>query len=239
MKSRYWLLLAVVPVILGAYALKRSLIPASVSGGEVPTDAKPAPAPPETKTPPVWLPALRVDDFGPRPAGSVSDKGAGRISSPGPDPGLAAVRAEQDELRIVDVYAVQERRKIETWYSDKLAELEKPPERTQRDRADARERLAREREQKLAAVQAEVDRRTAVIALRRARARTELARELSGDRTPIVEAVTTTDNGRLCALIGDTFVFEGSTVQGYRVRKIFPGRVEFEKDGKVWVQKIN
>jgi hypothetical protein len=45
--------------------------------------------------------------------------------------------------------------------------------------------------------------------------------------------------GRFQALIGDAFVSEGDVVQGYRVKKIQADSVEFERDGKTWVQKVD
>jgi hypothetical protein len=54
-----------------------------------------------------------------------------------------------------------------------------------------------------------------------------------------VEAIMAGANNRLSALIGDSLVSEGATVQGYRVKKIQADSVEFEKDGQTWVQKVN
>jgi hypothetical protein len=59
------------------------------------------------------------------------------------------------------------------------------------------------------------------------------------DSAPRVEAVIAVAENRLCALVGDTLVSEGDTVQGCRVRKIHADSVEFEKDGQTWVQKVN
>jgi hypothetical protein len=76
-------------------------------------------------------------------------------------------------------------------------------------------------------------------ALQKLRERMELERHLSGDPTPRVDTITVTPDNRLCVLIGDALVPEGGTVQGYRVRRITADSVEFEKDGKTWVQKVD
>jgi hypothetical protein len=59
------------------------------------------------------------------------------------------------------------------------------------------------------------------------------------DPTPKVEAVIAVADNRFCALIGDALVYEGGMVQGYRIQKIHTDSVEFEKDGKTWVQRVN
>jgi hypothetical protein len=59
------------------------------------------------------------------------------------------------------------------------------------------------------------------------------------DSAPSVEAVIAVADNRFCALIGDALVSEGDMVQGCRVRKIQADSVEFEKDGKTWVQRVN
>lgn len=81
-------------------------------------------------------------------------------------------------------------------------------------------------------------RRKAVIALEESRAQREALRRRSGDPTPTVEAVIATADSQFCALIGGVLVYEGNMMEGYRVQKIRAGSVEFEKNGKVWVQKI-
>lgn len=88
------------------------------------------------------------------------------------------------------------------------------------------------------AAQEEADRQKAIADLREARAQAEAARRKAGDLTPTVEAVVAGPDNRPCALIGSDLVYEGSKVQGYRIRKIRADAVEFEKDGKVWTQKI-
>jgi len=63
--------------------------------------------------------------------------------------------------------------------------------------------------------------------------------ELSGDQAPKVEAIIAGTGNQFRALVGDALVSEGSLVQGYRVRKVQADGVEFEKDGQIWVQKLN
>ena len=99
-----------------------------------------------------------------------------------------------------------------------------------------KEKLTPEQEQELAAAQEEAK---AMAALRESRAQTEAARKRSGDPTPIVEAIVTTAGDQVSALIGNDLVSEGSVVQGYRVQKICTDSVEFERDGKTWVQRVD
>jgi hypothetical protein len=54
-----------------------------------------------------------------------------------------------------------------------------------------------------------------------------------------VEAVIAGTGNQFRALVGDALVSEGSMVQGYRVRKVQADGVQFEKDGQIWVQKLN
>ncbi len=124
-------------------------------------------------------------------------------------------------------------------YAAISAWIKESKQATQDDFVKAQEGLAWMRRYKLATIQEEVDRRKAVMAFRKSRGQAEAARRLSGDQTPRVEAVTAITANRFCAMIGDAFVSEGDTVKGYRVRKIRPDSVEFEKDGKAWVQKVN
>jgi hypothetical protein len=99
--------------------------------------------------------------------------------------------------------------------------------------------LAKASESDLSAAREEAARLKALADLREARARAEATRKRLGDFTPTVEAVVAGADQRLCALIGDELVYEGSRIQGYQIRKIDGGAVEFERDGKVWVQKIH
>jgi len=64
-------------------------------------------------------------------------------------------------------------------------------------------------------------------------------RNSSAGSGPRVEAIMRGTDGRLLALVGDGLVPEGTIVQGYRVQNIRTDSVEFEKDGKTWVQKID
>jgi ABC-type uncharacterized transport system fused permease/ATPase subunit len=105
---------------------------------------------------------------------------------------------------------------------------------TQQDFMNIQNRLAWLREQKLAAVQTEVARRKSVVALRRSRVQMETTRKSSGDPTSTVEAV---DNRFFISTEAGP-AYEGDTIKGYRVRKIHADSVEFEKDGKTWVQKV-
>jgi len=75
-------------------------------------------------------------------------------------------------------------------------------------------------------------------------ARAELQRRATlkmnpGASWPRLNAIVKDTTGSPCALIDNTFVYEGYTVQGYRVRKIHADSVEFEKEGKIWVQKVD
>jgi hypothetical protein len=63
--------------------------------------------------------------------------------------------------------------------------------------------------------------------------------ERSGDSAPQVEAIIADTGNRFRALVADAIVSEGSMVHGYRVRKVQADGVEFEKDGQIWVQKLN
>jgi hypothetical protein len=76
-------------------------------------------------------------------------------------------------------------------------------------------------------------------ALQKLRDRMELERRMAGDPTPRVDTIVAMTENRFSVLIGDALVNEGGTVQGYRVRKITANSVEFEKDGQVWVQKVD
>lgn len=88
------------------------------------------------------------------------------------------------------------------------------------------------------AAREEAARLQAIADLKEARAQAEAARRRAGDFTPTVEAVVAGPDNRLCVLIGSDLVYEGSEVQSYSIRSIRADAVEFEKGGKVWVQKI-
>jgi hypothetical protein len=59
------------------------------------------------------------------------------------------------------------------------------------------------------------------------------------DRAPQVDAIIAGAGNQLQALVGDVLVSEGSMMQGFRVRKVQADGVVFEKDGQIWVQKLN
>lgn len=124
-------------------------------------------------------------------------------------------------------------------YAAIMAQIKDSRQATQEDFAKAQERLAWLRGHKLADVQTEVSRRKAAITSQKSRAETEAAREQAGDPTPRIEAIMGGPDGRFMALIGDGFVSAGDMVQGYRVKEIQAGSVEFEKDGQTWVQKVD
>ena len=86
--------------------------------------------------------------------------------------------------------------------------------------------------------QGEVDERKAAAALQKLRAQMEFERQSAQEPIPKVGAIMG-GTGRFEALIGEAFVSEGDVVRGYRVKKIQADSVEFERDGKTWVQKVN
>ncbi len=127
-------------------------------------------------------------------------------------------------------------------YAAILARTKDSQQMTQQDFVNAQIGLAWMRQDKLATVQREVDRRKALLAVQKPRtptAPTQTARKPTANPTPKVEAIMAGAGNQLCALIGDGLVSEGATVQGYRVKKIQADSVEFEKDGQTWVQKVN
>ena len=136
-------------------------------------------------------------------------------------------------------------------YGAMLALMKNSRQATKEDFLKAQVGLAWMKQDKLAAVQREVDRRKAILALQKPAAATPPARKPTAGAAPKVEPQPTIDpaprveaimgglGGKFQALIGDGLVSEGTVVQGYRVQKIYADRVEFEKDGKTWVQKVN
>ncbi len=127
-------------------------------------------------------------------------------------------------------------------YAAILARTKNPQQMTQQDFINAQMGLAWMRQDKLATVQREVDRRKTLLATQKPlapTAPTEAAREATANPTPKVEAIMAGSGNQLCALIGNSLVAEGATVQGYRVKKIQADGVEFEKDGQTWTQKVN
>lgn len=59
------------------------------------------------------------------------------------------------------------------------------------------------------------------------------------DQTPTVDAIGIAADGRYYGMVDGRFIYEGNVVNGYQVQKIHPDSVEFEKDGEVWVRKVN
>lgn len=119
--------------------------------------------------------------------------------------------------------------------------LLKAPEallKTPGETAEQEAAAAQEEARKQDAARQEAARQEAIAELQKRRDKTESERKRSGDPTPRVEAVMAAADDRLCALIDDALVYEGDTVQGYRVRNIDAESVQFEKAGKVWVQKM-
>jgi hypothetical protein len=55
---------------------------------------------------------------------------------------------------------------------------------------------------------------------------------------PTVEGIGTSGNNELYALVNGNIVYEGSTVNGYTVRKIYEDKIEFQKDGTVYTQTM-
>jgi hypothetical protein len=284
MKRNAGLLIVVVVVAVGLAGyvlLRRSHIPAPVSGGEL---RKPV-VDPDARVRTVMARIAAQSQL----AASAPDlnKTAPVAAAPTPD--------EQEELGAIDAYAAAERRKIEAWYADQVAELgaqlqqrvqtlseadklawaqfyqqaketwsnpggrsgtaamgdpaaeyaailartKDPKQMTRQDFVDAQIGLVWMRQEKLDTVQQEVDRRKALLALQKPRTPTTTTQKPTANPTPKVEAIMAGADNRLCALIGDGLVSEGATVQGYRVKKIHADRVEFEKDGQTWVQKVN
>ncbi len=61
----------------------------------------------------------------------------------------------------------------------------------------------------------------------------------SHDGAPQVEAIIEDAGNQFRALVGDALVSEGGMVQGFRVRKVQADSVVFEKDGQLWLQKLD
>jgi hypothetical protein len=54
----------------------------------------------------------------------------------------------------------------------------------------------------------------------------------------VIYAIGFSENGTSSTMIDGQIFYEGSTVNGFRIHKIYPDRVEFERDGQMLVQKI-
>lgn len=281
MKSKAWLLLVVIPIVLAAYMLRRPPVPA-------PANEEPAkPVVDEDAKARELVSRLMAE---PAPSGASAAPAAPKA----PKPVAGAEPNEQEKLRAIESYATAERQKIETWYADQITDLktrlqqriqhvgeaDRPSweqfyqranevwsapgsrspgatratpageylaimtqiadskQATQADFVEAQKGLAWMWQDKLAAVQAEVDKRMAEIATARPRTPSTQTKAPPKQATVKVEAVIAVGDNRFSALIGDALVSEGSMVQGYRVKKIGPDSVQLEKDGTTWTQKV-
>ncbi len=67
-----------------------------------------------------------------------------------------------------------------------------------------------------------------------------LLSSFSTTTTPVYRLVTGIlySNDKPSAVIGNRIAYEGDTLQGINVVKIYKDKVEFEKDGKRWIQSI-
>ncbi len=54
----------------------------------------------------------------------------------------------------------------------------------------------------------------------------------------VITGITYSEN-KSFAIIGTNIVSEGQTIEGIKIVKIYPDKVEFEKDGKRWTQGMN
>ena len=54
-----------------------------------------------------------------------------------------------------------------------------------------------------------------------------------------IEAICISDNAESLIMIDGKIAYEGSIINGFRVQKIHPDRVQFEKDGEIFVQTIS
>ena len=67
---------------------------------------------------------------------------------------------------------------------------------------------------------------------------TETDSRLPGSSTLKIGGIAMLPDGRFFISAEAGPAYEGDTIKGYRVRKIHADSVEFEKDGKTWVQKV-
>jgi len=100
-------------------------------------------------------------------------------------------------------------------------------------------RLEQRKKEELAMLDAEQERKTTTIHWYKGRAQRETARQLSENPDLLVEVIGVGKDDKFYAQICGKDVREGSVVNGYKVRKICADRVEFEKDGQVFIQKID
>jgi len=54
----------------------------------------------------------------------------------------------------------------------------------------------------------------------------------------LISAICSAQNGQSSIVFEGQILHEGDMANGFKVDKIHPDRVEFEKDGKIWVQKL-
>lgn len=59
--------------------------------------------------------------------------------------------------------------------------------------------------------------------------------KLSGGPS-VVNAIIWSDEGKPSIFFNGEIYHEGNIIDGFRVRKILPDRVEFEKNDKIWIQ---
>ena len=52
------------------------------------------------------------------------------------------------------------------------------------------------------------------------------------EQTPRIEAICISNSGKSSIYAQGNFAYEGETIGGFKVLKIYPDKVEFEKDGK-------
>lgn len=298
MKRKAWLLLAVVPVLLAAYAVKRCLIPASVSGGEAsvarraqPDDSRKPDGEPNAVTAsestpqksPIVQPLPKdLDPFAVldrqyeawQAAVTARFDGAeARVRAsvqPALDASVAEHKREVENLDRMNLNANQKmqrngqfnvkyekarldiKRTIQPELDELAVKRRDALARLESDRAQKRTRL---QEIQALAEQGQID----PIAAKQAqfevlgislppsafqtpqerRVQTDAQTAPPKEATPKVQAIVATGDDRFCALVEDSLASEGDTIQGYRVLKIRADSVEFEKDGRTWVQKAD
>jgi len=59
------------------------------------------------------------------------------------------------------------------------------------------------------------------------------------EETSLIEAIIISGSGESCIIVGGKLAHEGDIINGFRILKIYPDRVEFEKNGKIVVGTIN
>jgi hypothetical protein len=290
MRRKAWLMLAIVPVLLAAYVVKRSSIPAPAGGGQTRAFRSGATSVQGAATP-EGQPAVIGPSFMDLDPLALLDKkyeAQRTAETAGFDETEAGIRAriqpaldtcdakykrDMEALDRRDLTADQKgqwskelsrqyekarlgiRRTIQSELDELAARRKETLDKLESDRAAQRARLE---ELQTLAESGRIDRRAAkrsqfeVLGISlppdtfQAPEATEEHRGQAGledappqDSTPSVGAVIAVADGRLCALIGDALASEGDVVQGCRVRKIQADSVEFEKDGRTWVQKVN